>query len=273
MRVSISILAIWAFSINATAQHVQTGKEIYRANRDAIVQVYAGNELGNGFIVSPDGIIVTANHVVTTPESGFRKYANEIKVVVFHNGRGRPYAATPIEATVSDDQANFDTARLKITASGLPHVTMGNWAEIDVGDPIIVISSLPITGAILLQGIVSAKGPFHQFFGPKPTNTILFQCPIRNGFSGSPIFSSYGHVVGIEDTKVFGTSPALDNLRKRWAASRPHGSASIMGIDIGASFLELINNLDQNLISGLGSGVDILYAKGAEKAQNAEKWR
>jgi S1-C subfamily serine protease len=96
---------------------------------------------------------------------------------------------------------------------------------------------------------------------PLPVNTILFQAPVRNGFSGAPIFNSQGHVVGIEDTKVFGISPALDNLRTKWMATRGHGAVAMMGIDVSASFLELINNLDQNLISGLGSGVAIDYAK------------
>jgi S1-C subfamily serine protease len=97
--------------------------------------------------------------------------------------------------------------------------------------------------------------------GPKPVDTLLFQAPIRNGFSGSPIFDSSGRVIGIEDTKVFGISPALGALRDKWAATLSGGSVRIMGIDIAGSFTETINNLDQNLISGLGSGVAIHYAR------------
>jgi hypothetical protein len=46
------------------------------------------------------------------------------------------------------------------------------------------------------------------------------------------------------------------------------GSVSVFGVDLAGSFLEVINNLDQSLISGLGSGVDIEYAK---KQQDATK--
>jgi S1-C subfamily serine protease len=118
----------------------------------------------------------------------------------------------------------------------------------------------------MLQGTVSAKAAAQTSFGPNLVNTILFQAPIRNGFSGSPIFSRRGHVIGIQDTKVFGISPGLDKLRTKWTASRSSGAVLIMGIDVGGNFLEMINNLDQNLISGLGSGVDITYAKELQKA-------
>jgi hypothetical protein len=68
-------------------------------------------------------------------------------------------------------------------------------------------------------------------------------------------------VVGIVDTKVFGISPALDVLRQQWTSTSSQVSVQIGGVDIGGSFIQVINNLDQNLISGLGSGVSIEYAK------------
>src|SRR5689334_21963305 len=99
--------------LSAKAQNVLAGKEIYRINCGAIVQIYVNESFsGVGFIVSGDGLIMTANHVLTTPESKRKTYFSDIKVVV--PGKPTPYPATPIAATVSDDQANYDSAIIKI---------------------------------------------------------------------------------------------------------------------------------------------------------------
>jgi S1-C subfamily serine protease len=251
-------------SLGAYAQNVLTGKEIYRINCGAVVQIQTKDGtfegLGVGFITSADGIVMTANHVVTTRDSKFRRYVSDIKVWV--NGKADSYPATPIANQVSDDQANYDAAVLKIAAPGLPHVTIGNWSEIEIGDPLIIIPSYPGIGCIMLNGIVALKGTAQTDLGPKPVNTVLFQAPVRNGFSGAPIFNSQGHVVGIVDTKVFGISQTLGELENKWrAAAAPSNNQVLWGnINIPASFLEIITNLDQNLISGLGTGIDVSYA-------------
>jgi S1-C subfamily serine protease len=266
--VSMALIAFWGLCVvgcvgrAAHSQNVVTGKEIYRINRDAIVQILAGDEFGNGFVVSEDGVIFTANHVVTTRDSHYTQYAKSIKAIVFRNGRFTPFDATPIDVTVSADQVNFDYARLKIDSSHMPHVTLGDAHPIEIGDPVTIIPSFPNTGTILLEGIVSGKAAARVDLGPKLTNVVFFQCPVRNGFSGSPIFDAAGNVIGITTTKVFGISLSLDALRTAWTNSaKSGGGIRIMGIDTATSFLTLINDLDQDLISGLGSGVSIEYAK------------
>jgi len=253
------IFSLLVFSVSANAQNVLTRKEIYRSNCKAIVQISVnGNFSGVGFIVSDDGVVITANHVVASRESDFRKYADNITVLV--EGNPTPYPATPVSAQISDDQVSYDSAIMKIEASKLPHVNLGTLDEISVSDTVTIIPSWPNIGCIMLEGIVANKTN-GRILGPKPVSIVLFQAPIRNGFSGSPIFSSKGHVIGIEDTKVFGIAPALDVLRTKWASTSSQGRILMFGIDVPASFVELINNLDQNLVSGLGSGVAIDYAK------------
>ncbi len=260
MKRALILIAVGSFIVSANAQNVLTRKEIYRVNCKAIVQISVnGRFSGVGFIVSADGFVMTANHVITTRESKLREYVTDIKVAVF--GRPIPYAAKPVTSRVSDDQANYDSTLIKIEAANLPKVTLGDLAEVDIGDSVTIIPSFPGVGCILLDGTIAAMGPYQTAFGPKPVNTVFFQSPIRNGFSGSPVFDPRGHVVGIEDTKVFGISPVLDELRTKWMERRKQVSVTIGGVDVSGSFLELINNLDQNLISGLGSGVDISYAK------------
>lgn len=267
MKPTILAVALVFLPVFTQAQNVLTRKEIYRINCKAVVQIQTEEGFGVGFVVSPDGLIMTANHVVTTKTSDFRQYASDIKIALF--GRPTPYPATPIATTVSDDQANYDSAIVKIRARGLPHVTLGDWATVNVGDPLTILPSFPGFGCILLEGSVAAKGPAQTYMGPKSVNTIIFQSPVRNGFSGSPIFDSRGLVIGIEDTKVFGISPALDQERGQWKAAGNAG-LSIDGTSLNQTLVDLTNNLDQNLISGLGSGVAINYAKEQQKSTPAK---
>jgi S1-C subfamily serine protease len=189
------------------------------------------------------------------------------------------YPAVPlIDPKISADQANFDYAFIKISGGEFPHVTLGNWSEIDIGSQLVVIPSFPGVGpAMMLEGTVSGKSQgLNPDFGPKTFDTFIFQCPVRKGFSGAPIFSSNGTVVGIVDTEVFGISPALDEQRKKWAAlTAPDAPVRVNvvfgnGADLGSSMLELTNNLDRNLISGLGSGIAIGYAKEQQAAIHAK---
>lgn len=62
-------------------------------------------------------------------------------------------------------------------------------------------------------------------------------------------------------TKVFGISEPLDDVRKQLAASAGQSTVIIQGVSVAPTMTELINVLDQNLISGIGSGVAIEYAK------------
>lgn len=252
-------------SVTVGQQNLLTGKEIYRINCKAIVHVKTADEIGVGFIVSSDGIIMTANHVVTTRDSHFRRYATEINIFV--DGDQAPYKAVPMIAQVSDEQASYDSAMVKIQTKGLPYVTLGTWDEVDVGDALTLVPNWPGIGCLMLQATVSSKIKAITLLGPKVVNTIVFQSPVRNGFSGTPIFSSTGHVVAIQTTKIFGINEALDEMRTKWeVASTGQGTGIIThqivsGVDLGGNFIELINNLDQNLISGLGSGVAIDHAK------------
>lgn len=257
-------IVLWILGIGAISygQNIANGKDIYRANCGAVVLISAGtqsgfapgNEFGVGFITSENGRIITANHVITTRESGYRQYAAH--VTVFVPGKPSPYSAQTINTAPSEDQTNHDAAVVKIDATKLPHVTLGDWNKTEVGDQVTILSTFPGFGCLLLKGGVVAKSS-----PPNPVDTILFQIPIRNGFSGSPIFDKDGKVIGIEDTKVFGISPALGQLRNQWNATQQGGHVRILGIDMAGSFIQVIDNLDQNLISGLGSGVSVNYAE------------
>jgi S1-C subfamily serine protease len=255
------LAAIASLSFTACAQKepaVMTSRDIYISNLAGIVEIGIGGKFsGNGFIVSADGLILTANHVVATPESRLKQYAANISVLF----NGKLYPAKTVENAISDDMSNFDFAFLKIEATNMPYLSLGSWNEVEPGDAVTVITSWPGMGPILLEGTVSNRVAYQTLLGPKPINSILFQAPIRKGFSGSPIFSKQGHIIGIVDSLVFGVGPGLGELRDKWGKTGSQAHVIFMGIDLAGSFTEIIDNLDQNLISGMGSGVAIDYAK------------
>jgi S1-C subfamily serine protease len=243
----------------AWCQNALTAGEIYRTDHDSVVEIQAGNAFGNGFIVSANGIIVTANDVVATRKSKYTQYAHDIKVTVFQNNKMTVYQATPLRADIPPDQTNFDYARLKISATNLPYVSLGTLQSTQLGDRLTILARLPNIGVLMLQGKVAGRSMAKIDLGPKPVNVVIFQCPVGSGFSGAPIFNSAGNVVAITTTKVLGVSPSLDLIRKALSQSKADNHGSDAGSQAG--LIELIDNLDQNLISGLGGGVAIDYAK------------
>jgi S1-C subfamily serine protease len=237
-------------------------KDILSKNRDAVVQIFVSGEFsGTGFIISQDGLVATANHVVTTEESKYMEFAKTIEIKI--RGDKRLHFARPL-LPVTADSRNFDIAIVKMEKIGLPTVTLGDWNEAEEADPITVIASLYGTGeTLVVNGIISAKGKSKSsIIGPGNVNTVLFQAPVRKGVSGSPLFSNAtGHVIGVVTTRVFGISNDLDSTRKRIDDARKQVAVGMYGIDVGATLVGLIDNLDANLVSGLGSAVDIFYAK------------
>jgi len=250
-------------------QRVMSGKDIFRAYRLAVVQIGLPERFsGVGFITSADGFVITANHVVATRESGHRNFAQEIQVYVTDaSGRTTAYPAKPAKQDEGRRVGN-DTALLKITAHGLPYVKMGDWNEVDVADQVTVIPAFPRWGTMLLIGTVANKTRvvFGES-GASPADVILFQAPVRNGFSGAPIFSSSGHVIGITNTKAFGISPALEALRQKIAATS--AGITVGGVNFLTIGADIITGLDQGLISGLGTGVSVSYAKEVQVSQTS----
>jgi len=101
--------------------------------------------LGSGVIVSPDGYILTNNHVVDG--------ATEVRVVL---GDKREF-----NAKVVGTDPKTDIAVLKIDATNLPAITIADSAKVEVGDYAIAIGNPFGVGKTVTMGIVSAKGRSH----------------------------------------------------------------------------------------------------------------
>jgi serine protease Do len=140
---------------------------------------------GSGFIVSPDGMIATNNHVITG--------ANKITVTL---NDGRQFSAKFIG---SDDLT--DIAIIKIASPmPLPAAVWGDSAKMQVGDWILAAGNPFALGNSFTAGIVSAEG---RDIGDGPFDHFLqLDAPINPGNSGGPAFDMAGEVIGINTAIV-----------------------------------------------------------------------
>ena len=135
--------------------------------------------LGSGFIISSDGYILTNAHVVDSAE----------KITV------RLTDKREFKAKVIGADKRTDVALLKIDATGLPKVSLGNPDQIKVGEWVLAIGSPFGFDSSVTAGIVSAKGrslPQENF-----VPFIQTDVAINPGNSGGPLFNMKGEVIGI----------------------------------------------------------------------------
>ncbi|MGB9128825.1 MAG: DegQ family serine endoprotease [Thiobacillus sp.] len=134
---------------------------------------------GSGFIVSSDGYILTNAHVV--------RDADEVEVKLIDK---RKFIAKVVGA---DNRT--DVAVIKITASSLPAVKLGDPAKLRVGEAVAAIGSPFGFENSVTAGIVSAKG--RSLPSESYVPYIQTDVPINPGNSGGPLFNMKGEVVGI----------------------------------------------------------------------------
>jgi len=140
---------------------------------------------GSGFIVSPNGHILTNHHVV--------KDTQEIIVVL---NDGREYRATVIGA-----DPRTDLAVLKIDEKNLAYLKLGDSDSLEIGEWVIAIGSPFALEASLTVGVVSAKG--RQDLGITTLEDFIqTDAAINPGNSGGPLLNLKGEVIGINTAIV-----------------------------------------------------------------------
>ena len=143
---------------------------------------YGGGDtqsLGSGFVISKDGYVLTNHHVV--------KDADEI-IVKFSDRR-------ELVAKLIGSDARTDVALLKVDATDLPAVTIGDPNQLKVGEWVLAIGSPFGFEQSVTAGIVSAKG--RSLPGGNYVPFIQTDVAINPGNSGGPLFNMDGKVVGI----------------------------------------------------------------------------
>ena len=136
--------------------------------------------LGSGFIIDPEGYVVTNNHVVQNADK---------VTVVLQDGTKHP-------AKLVGRDSKTDLALLKIEAAQpLPYVSWGESSALQVGDWVMAVGNPFGLGGTVSSGIISARGrdihagPYDDF--------LQIDAAINRGNSGGPTFNLNGQVVGI----------------------------------------------------------------------------
>ncbi len=199
--------------------------------------------LGSGFIISPDGYVVTNNHLI----QGLTGTGTVDTVTVTLTNR-KEYPAR----IVGRDTAS-DLALLKIDAANLPYVNFGDSTRTRVGDWVIAIGNPYGLGGTVTAGIVSALhrgitgvGAYDRY--------IQTDASINMGNSGGPMFDLSGNVIGINSALISPTGasvgiglaipaelakPVIESLRR---GQRPQRGYLGVGLQ----------PLDENIAASLG---------------------
>lgn len=141
--------------------------------------------LGSGFIISQDGYVLTNNHVVD----------NADQVIVRLSDRRE------LEAKIVGADPRTDLALLKVNATGLPAVSIGDSSKLKPGQWVVAIGSPFNFDHSVTHGVVSSVG---RSFGADQQFVPFIQTdvPINPGNSGGPLFNMEGQVVGI-NSQIF----------------------------------------------------------------------
>ncbi len=177
------LLCLWpSLALGQTQSATTTGTALYKQASPAVVTVESHDSkgkgwVGSGFLVSPEGAILTNYHVIAHSKQATVRLAN-----------GDAYDTVE----VLDIDKRKDIALIKIKAVGLPSLKLGRSNTVEVGDTVFSLSNpLGMLQNTLSQGIVSGirQGDGYSYF--------QVSAPISHGSSGGPVFDAKGEVVAI----------------------------------------------------------------------------
>ena len=204
--------------------------------------------LGSGFVISPDGYVVTNNHVISGGggEDGTTAAAPVDSITVTLPDK-REFKARLVGRDVPSDMA-----LLKIEAQNLPFVQWGDSTRARVGDWILAIGNPFALGGTVTAGIISAlhrnvqAGQYDRY--------IQTDAAINQGNSGGPMFDLRGNVIGI-NTLIF--SPTGGNVGIGFAIpaeqARPVIEALMKGGKVRRGYLGIgIQPVTDDIASSLG---------------------
>lgn len=148
-----------------------------------------GISQGTGFIISPDGYVLTNHHVVDGADTVRVKLSDRSEYVA--------------KVVGSDEQS--DVALLKIDAKGLPTLRIGDSRALKSGQWVVAIGSPFGLDHSVTAGIVSAVGRANPYADQRYVPFIQTDVAINRGNSGGPLLDTRGQVVGI-NSQIFSNS-------------------------------------------------------------------
>jgi S1-C subfamily serine protease len=155
--------------------------EIVAHVRPAVVVIETDEALGSGFVVQPDGIIVTNHHVVANAKQVAVKFPS-----------GEVYRNVYL---LSSDPIN-DLAFLKIEAVELPTIPLGNSNDVQAGDEVLLVGAPQGLEQTVSSGLIS---------GVRLDNGVRIlqtSAPASHGSSGGPLLTRTGEAVGVMSFKL-----------------------------------------------------------------------
>jgi serine protease Do len=199
--------------------------------------------LGSGFIISPDGYIVTNNHLIQGAGG-----TGTVDTVTVTTSDRREYTAR----IVGRDETS-DLAVLKIDGRNLPFVRWGDSTKARVGDWIVAIGNPYGLGGTVTAGIISALhrgitgvGAYDRY--------IQTDASINMGNSGGPMFDLSGNVIGINSALISPTGASVGiGLAIPAELAKPVIDALVRGQRPQRGYLGVgLQPLDENLAPSLG---------------------
>ena len=176
---------------------------LYAERADGVVTVYAffaadassaQASQGSGFVVSPDGYVLTSSHVITDAGENARVSAAQHVYLEFADGDRAP--ARVVGWDVFDD---VGVLKVDPSAHELAPVPLGDSSRVVVGEPVAAIGSPFGKEDSLATGVVSATGRSIESLTSRFTipDAIQTDAPINHGNSGGPLFDARGYAIGI----------------------------------------------------------------------------
>ncbi|MCC8129596.1 MAG: trypsin-like peptidase domain-containing protein, partial [Clostridiales bacterium] len=206
-----------------------TPSQIYEAYSNSVVSIEVqtsdGVGAGTGFIISEDGYILTCYHVV----DGYQAISCTF------------IDSTSYEATYVGGDEDADLAVLKIEATGLTAVVLGDSDDLAVGSTVTAIGNALGTFAnTLTTGAVSGLDRALTMEDGTVMNLLQTDCTVNSGNSGGPLFNEYGEVIGIVNAK--------------YSSSGSTTTASIEGIGFAIPINDALDVLDDLITYGYITG-------------------
>ncbi len=192
---------------HASAHKPKTVQQVTADARGAVVRIETDLGSGSGFFIDPDGLILTDSHVI---------YGAEEITVRLDSGQ------TYDGVVVARDKLR-DLALVRIEASGLPYLEMGDVGSVDLGQQVLVLGyPLDKKKISVTSGFVSSI----EYDGGINVTWIQTDSAINAGNSGGPLLSLQGDVIGM--------------VAAKWVAIDVEGIGFAIGANSVSTYLPLI---------------------------------